>query len=153
MKPKYDLVYLSMSDRATLREVCGRGDYSNQIRMRAHILLALDENMGPVKDQEEIAAVLKVSPSTIRTVAQIFCQDGAEAALTRKKRQTSPVAAKVTGEVEARIIKMACSNPPDGRARWTLRLLEDTVATIKELPDLSDSTIRRLLKKHHLSLT
>jgi DNA-binding MarR family transcriptional regulator len=71
---------------------------------QGHILLALDENSGPVKDQTEIAGVLKVSPSTIRMVAQIFCRDGVEAALARKKRETPPVPAKVTGEVEAHIM-------------------------------------------------
>jgi hypothetical protein len=153
MKPKYDLVFLTNEDRKTLRGVTGRGDFSNQIRTRAHILLALDENTGLVKDQIEIAEVLKCSPSTIAKVAKLFCNGGIDAVLSRKKRETPPVAAKVTGKVEARVITMACSNPPNGYSRWTLRLLEDRIAKIDDLPDLSDNTIGRLLKKHHLSLT
>jgi len=153
MKPKYDLVFLSPGDRKTLREVTGRGDFSNQIRTRAHILLALDENTGPVKEQEEIASVLKCSSSTIRKTAKAFCHGGLEEALTRKRRMTPPVPAKVTGEVEARIIQIACSSPPVGHARWTLRLMEDALVSIEDIPDLSDNTIGRLLKKHRLSLT
>jgi transposase len=153
LKPKYDLVYLTSADRKALREVTGRGNFSNQIRTRAHILLALDENTGSVKDQGEIADVLKCTPSTIRKVAKLFCKGGIDAVLTRKKRQTPPVPAKVTGEVEARIIMIACSNPPEGYARWTLRLIEDKIARIEDMPNLSDNTIGRLLKKHHLSLT
>jgi len=153
MKQKYNPVYLSQEDRKALREVTGRGDYSNQMRTRANILLALDENRGPVKDQIEIANVLKCSPSTIAKVAAIFYKDGIDGVLTRKKRTVPPVAAKVTGEVEARVIKMACSTPPSGHARWTLRLMEDTIIAIEDMPNISDNTIGRLLKKHHLSLT
>jgi transposase len=153
VKPKYHLVYLTDEDRKTLREVTGRGDYSNQMRTRAHILLALDESTGQVHDQTEIADVLKCSPSTISTVAKLYCDGGIDAVLTRKKRETPPVAAKVTGEVEARVIQMACSSPPEGYARWTLRLMEERIAKIDDIPDLSDNTIGRLLKKRNLSLT
>jgi hypothetical protein len=153
MKSKYDPVYLTNADRKTLREVTGRGRYSNQVRTRAHILLALDESTGPVKEQTEIADVLKCSPSTIRTVAKLFCSGGVDAVLARKKREVPPVAAKVTGDVEARVIMMAGSNPPVGYARWTLRLIEDRIARIVDMPNLSDNTIGRLLKKRHLSLT
>jgi hypothetical protein len=153
MKPKYNPVYLGIDDRRRLREVAGRKSYSGQARKRAAILLALDENSGPVSDQIDIAAVLKCSPSTVCSVAKRFAQGGTDAVIGRKIRDTPPVAPKVTGEVEARIIKIACSKAPDGNVRWTLRLLEDTIATIDDLPNLSDNTIGRLLKKHHLSLT
>jgi transposase len=153
MKRKYDPVYLETEDRKRLREAVGRRSHSKQEQTRASILLALDENSGPVPDQTDIASVLKCSPSTVRATAKRFASGGADAVLRRKKRDSPPVPPKVTGEVEARIIKIACSKAPDGHVRWTLRLLEDTVATIADLPDLSDNTIGRLLKKHHLSLT
>jgi hypothetical protein len=153
LKSKYDLVYLTSADRKVLREATGKGGHSNQIRTRARILLALDESTGSVKDQAEIADVLKCSPSTIRTVAKLFCGSGLDTVLSRKKREVPPVPAKVTGEVEARVIKIACSSPPEGYSRWTLRLIEDKVARIDDMPDLSDNTIGRLLKKRHLGLT
>lgn len=153
MKTKYDPVYLTPDDRKTLSRVTGRGDFSAQIRTRANILLALDENSGAVKDQKEIAAVLKCSPSTIRKVASLFAKGGVDDVLCRKERENPPVPAKATGEVEARVIKIACSTPPEGHARWTLRLIEDAIIKIEDMPNPSDNTIGRLLKKHHLSLT
>lgn len=152
MRQKQDPVYLGIEDRRRLREAAGRGSCSRQARTRASILLALDENSGPVASQADIASVLKCSPSTVRSVARRFCQGGMDAVLGRKRRDTPPVPPKATGEVEARLIKIACSEAPGGHARWTLRLLEDTVATIEDMPDLSDNTIGRLLKKHRLSL-
>ena len=152
MKPKYDLVYLSAADRKRLRDAEGRESHSRQIRVRASILLALDENTGLVRDQIEIAEILKTSPSTVRNTARLYCKEGLDAVLTRKKRETPPVPAKVTGEVEARVIQIACSNPPEGFSRWSLRLLENKIAATSDMPDLSDNTIGRLLKKRHLSL-
>lgn len=153
MKQKYDPVYLSLAERKRLRDVEGRELHSRQIRIRASILLALDENSGPVRDQIEIAEILKTSPSTVRKTARLYCTEGIDAVLTRKKRETPPVPAKVTGEVEARVIQIACSNPPEGFSQWSLRLLENKIAAISDMPNLSDNTIGRLLKKRHLSLT
>lgn len=73
--------------------------------------------------------------------------------ITRKKRLTPPVPATVTGEVEARVIAMACSAPPAGAARWPLRLLERHVALVEDLPDLDHSTIGRVLRKQRFVLT
>lgn len=153
MKQKYDPVYLSVADKRRLRDVEGRESHSRQIRTRASILLALDENSGPVRDQIEIAAILKTSPSTVRNTARLYCKEGIDAVLSRKKRENPPVPVKVTGEVEARVIQIACSNPPEGFSRWSLRLIENKVAATSDMPDLSDNTIGRLLKKHRLSLT
>jgi len=153
MKPKYDLVHLTNADRKAIKQATGKGACSNQTKTRASILLALDENSGPVKDQEEIAAVLKCSTATIRRTAKAFCEGGVDKVLDRKKRTKPPVAPKATGDVEAKVIKMACSSPPEGRARWTLRLMENTIAITEDMPNLSYVTIDRILKKHHLSLT
>ena len=73
--------------------------------------------------------------------------------ITRKKRTTPPVEPKVTGDVEARVIALACSQPPTGRARWTLRLLERQVALTEGIPPMDHSTIGRVLKRGRLSLT
>jgi transposase len=121
--------------------------------LQAGILLALDESQGAAKDQADIADILKTSTATINKVSKEFSEKGLEGTIARKKRMTAPVPSKVDGAVEARIITMACSKAPEGRARWTLRLLEEKVAECDDLPDLSDNTIGRLLKKRHLSLT
>ena len=75
------------------------------------------------------------------------------ATIGRKPRETPPVAPIVTGEVEARLIALACSTPPEGYARWSLRLLERHVALVEDLPDLDHSTIGRVLKKRNCVLT
>jgi hypothetical protein len=74
------------------------------------------------------------------------------ATIGRKKREHPPVPSPVTGEVEARLIALACSAPPEGHARWSLRLLERHAALIDDIPDLDHSTIGRVLKKHSFAL-
>jgi hypothetical protein len=92
--------------------------------------------------------------NTVRAVAKRFVEtDGeVEATIGRKQRLTPPVPAIVTGEVEARLIALACSTPPQGHARWSLRLLEKHVALIEDVPDLDHSTIGRVLKKRNCVL-
>jgi transposase len=146
-------VYLDKDERKALKCVAREDGYSGQIRTRANILLALDESGSGAAEQADIADVLKTSTSTIYNVSRIYSEGGLDAVLTRKKRMTPPVPAKLTGEVEARVIRIACSNPPEGYTRWSLRLLEDKIIALDDLPNLSDNTIGRLLKKHRLSLT
>jgi len=76
-----------------------------------------------------------------------------EGTIERRKRKTPPVAAKVTGEVEARIIALACSEPPEGYARWTVRLLADKSVELVYIDSISAMTVNRTLKKTNLSLT
>lgn len=116
---------------------------------RARVLLALDTSVGVVDPKEVIAARLEVSGETIRLVAKRFAETGGDvdATIQRKQRELPPVPSPVTGEVEARLIAMACSQPPAGRARWSLRLLEKHVALVEDIPDLDHSTIGRVLKK------
>jgi len=153
MKSKYYPVVLSKKDKKALQDVLGSDGYSGQTRKRASILLALDESLGGSPEQTTVAEVLKTSTVTIYKTSKAFYEGGIEKALERKERKTPPVEPKVTGELEARVIQIACSAPPPGRARWTVRLIEDTVRVIDELPDVSYATVFRILKKHHLSLT
>ena len=120
--------------------------------MRARVLLALDTSVGEVDPKEVIAARLGVSGETVRLVARRFAETGGDvhATIARKKRDLPPVPSPVTGEVEARLIAMACSRPPEGYARWSLRLLEKHVALAGDIPDLDHSTIGRVLKKTEL---
>jgi len=153
VKKKYYPVHLSEEDRKACRKVLRKDGHSGQIRTRASILLALDEGETGSPEQSEIARILKTSTSTVYNTAKAFSEGGVEKALTRKRRGTPPVAPKVTGEVEARVVQIACSAPPEGHARWTLRLIEDAIVRIDDIPDISDNTIGRILKKRRLSLT
>src|SRR5664279_3839058 len=105
---------------------------------RARVLLALDETQGPAPDRRVVAERLGTSPSTVYLVAKAFTTHagGVEDVIGRKKRATPPVEPKVTGDVEARVIALACSQPPPGRARWTLRLLERQVALTEGIPPM-----------------
>jgi hypothetical protein len=87
-------------------------------------------------------------------VARAYAERGGDVAATiqRRKRLTPPVEPKITGEVEARLIALACSTPPAGHARWSLRLLERHVALVEDIPAMDHSTIGRVLKKRRFVL-
>ncbi len=142
-------VTLTVQDREDLVRVTTTGVHGASMIMRARVLLALDTSVGEVDSTEVIAARVGVSVETLRLVAKRFAETGGDvdATIARKVRDLPPVASPVTGEVEARLIAMACSQPPQGYARWSLRLLEKHVALVEDIPDLDHSTIGRVLKK------
>jgi hypothetical protein len=153
-RPKVFTVRLSDVDREKLMKVVTTGTHPARMIMRGRVLLDLDENLGRVDDQAVIAQRVGVAVNTVRAVAKRFVEAGGdvEATVGRKQRLTPPVPAIVTGEVEARLIALACSTPPPGHARWSLRLLEKHVALIEDVPDLDHSTIGRILKKRNCVL-
>jgi hypothetical protein len=140
-------VALPEADRARLAKVVASGTHPARMIMRARVLLALDQDAGPAV----VARQVGVSETTVRSIAQRFVETGGdvEATITRKQRISPPVPSVITGEVEARLIALACSTPPAGQARWSLRLLEKHVALLADLPDLDHSTIGRVLKKRN----
>jgi len=148
-------VALSPADREMLVRIVRTGSHPAQQVRRARILLELDENNpdhdGPVPFQTVVAERAGVNVDTVVKVSKAYADSGGDVAatITRKKRQTPPVAPTVTGEVEARLIALACSTPPEGKNRWSLRLLEKHVALIDDIPDLDHSTIGRVLKKRN----
>jgi len=142
-------VRLADTDREWLVRVTTTGVHPAAVIRRARVLLALDTSVGEVDTQEVIAARVGVSTEMLRLVAQRFAETGGDvdATISRKKREHPPVPSPVTGEVEARLIALACSQPPKGYTRWSLRLLEKHVALVEDIPDLDHSTIGRVLKK------
>jgi hypothetical protein len=146
-------VVLSPAERELLVKVVRTGSHPAQEVRRARILLELDENdpggEAQVPTQEVVAQRAGVSVDTVLRVSKVYAGRGGDvqATISRKKRQTPPVEAKVTGEVEARVTALACSAPPAGQARWSLRLLQKHVALIDDIPDLDHSTIGRILKR------
>lgn len=146
-------VALCPEDRERLVRVVRTGSHPAQEVRRARILLELDQDdpdrRGPVPTQEVVAARAGVCVDTVVKVSKAYAERGGEVSATigRKKRRTPPTEPKVTGEVEARLIALACSAPPAGQARWSLRLLEKHVALIDGIPDLDHSTIGRILKR------
>ncbi|GAA2050571.1 helix-turn-helix domain-containing protein [Catenulispora yoronensis] len=147
-------VVLTLADREELVRVTRTGVHPASMIRRARVLLALDRSVGVEDPNEVIAARLGVSGEMLRLVAKRFAETGGDvwATIGRKQRPFPPVASPVTGEVEARLIALACSAPPAGHARWSLRLLEKHVALVQDIPDLDHSTIGRVLKKHSCAL-
>ena len=154
-RPKDHVVVLTAADRAELTRVVSRGTHPARMIARARILLGLDEAAGPVPDRWVVAERVGVSENTVYLVAKRFTEAGGriEDVITRRKRVTPPVPAKATGEVEARVIALACSNPPAGFDRWSLRLLEKHVLLTDGIPPLDHSTIGRVLKRGGFVLT
>jgi hypothetical protein len=147
-------VVLTGADREELVRVTRTGVRPASVIRRARVLLALDTAVGVVDPAVVIAARLGVSGEMLRLVAKRFAETGGDvwATISRKEREHPPVPSPVTGEVEARLIALACSQPPQGYARWSLRLLEKQVALSDEIPDLDHSTIGRVLKKRRCVL-
>lgn len=151
-------VLLTEADREELVQITTTGVHPASMIRRARVLLALDTSMGEIDFKEVIAARLEVSRETLRLVAKRFADTGGDvhATIARKKAAGPPVPSPVTGEVEARLIKLACSAPPQGYSRWSLRLLEKHVALLAEdgddIPALDHSTIGRVLKKRNCAL-
>lgn len=154
-RPKEFTVLLTARDRAKLTKVVTSGIHPARMVTRARVLLALDETAGPAPERRVVAERVGVSESTVYLVAKAFTTQAGrvEEVIARKKRAMAPVEPKVTGDVEARVIALACTQPPPGRSRWTLRLLEKHVLLTEGIPPLDHSTIGRVLKKGRLSLT
>lgn len=153
-RPKEFTVALTAGDRAKLTRVVSSGRHPARMITRARVLLALDETPGSAPDRRVVAERVGTSVSTVYLVAKAFTEhDGrVEEVIARKKRLTPPVEPKITGDVEARVIALACSAPPPGRQRWTLRLLEKHVLLTEGIPPMDHSTIGRVLKRGRLSL-
>ncbi|WP_221517610.1 helix-turn-helix domain-containing protein [Streptomyces sp. AK010] len=146
---------MSVEDRQALVRVTTTGVRSASMIRRARVLLALDTLAGEVAPRAVIAERVGVSCDSVRLISKRYAETGGDvwATVGRKERALPPVPSPVTGEVEARLIALACSTPPKGHARWSLRLLEKQVALIEDIPDLDHSTIGRVLKKRNCVLT
>lgn len=147
-------VALSGTDRDRLRKVVSGGVRPARMIMRARVLLGLDGDDGSPAGRVRVARQVGVSETTVRLVAERFVATGgdADATIIRKQRAAPPVASVITGEVEARLVALACSAPPPGYARWSLRLLEKHVALVEDVPNLDHTTIGRVLKKRSFVL-
>jgi hypothetical protein len=148
------VVRLSADERERLEALIGTGKSPAQRLTKARILLKADVSpAGPGWSDSEIVEALETSVSMVGRVRKQLVEEGLDAVLSRKQRVTPPVARIFDGETEARLIALACSSPPEGYARWSLRLLETRVVELNIVDRASDSTIGRVLKKTFCSLT
>ena len=147
MVKKY-VVRLSGEEREQLEALIRKGKGPASRMLKARILLKADvSEAGSGWSDNEIIDALETSPSMVYRVRKDLVEEGLEAALGRKQRAMPAIARIFDGEKEARLITLACSKPPKGRVRWTLRLLEDKVVELNIVDHASDSTIGRVLKK------
>jgi hypothetical protein len=144
-------VILTEEDRATLKDMIARGHAPARQLTHARILLKADEGedtLGEAWPDTKIAEALEVSRSTVFRVRQRFVAEGLEAALVhRRPNNTKPK--KLDGSQEAHLIALACSEPPSGRKRWSVRLLADRFVSLECAPEepISRELVRRTLKK------
>src|ERR1700736_6520498 len=142
------VVRLSGDEREQLEALIQKGKSPAQRLLKARILLKADvSGAGEGWSDSRIIKALETSPSMVYRVRKQLVGDGFEAVLSRKQRATPAVARIFDGEKEAKLIALACSKPPKGRVRWTLRLLENKVVELGIVDRASDSTIGRALKK------
>jgi len=141
-------VRLSAQEREQLQMLLRKGKGPARRLLKARILLKADvSEAGPGWSDSKIMAALDTSASMIYRVRKQLVEEGFEAVLRRKPRATPAVPRIFDGEKEAKLIALACSKPPKGCARWTLRLLENKVVELGIVDHASDSTIGRTLKK------
>ena len=142
------VVRLSDEERGLLKTLIRKGKSPARRVLKARILLKADvSEAGEGWSDSRIIEALDASASMVYRVRKQLVEEGLEAVLSRKQRATPAVSPIFDGEKEAKLIALACSKPPKGRARWTLRLLENKVVELGIVDRASDSTIGRTLKK------
>ena len=140
-------VTLSKQDREQLYEIIKKGKHKSQIYRNAYILLNTDQGDYSSKvTNVEIAKILKVGMRTIDRVKKRFVEEGFDASLSRRPT-TRVYEKKVDGDAEAHLITIACSEPPKGFAKWSLRLLADKMVELEYVESISHETVRTVLKK------
>jgi hypothetical protein len=153
MSPRYR-VTLTKAERQDLETLTHRGKTHARKFIHARALLLCDAGPdGPAWNVSDVAAALGVTSRAIEHLKKRFVEEGLEAALERKPRETPPREVTFDGAFEARLIALACSEAPEGRRRWTVRLLADKAVELDFAPSVSHMTVQRVLKKTNLNLT
>ena len=151
---KRHVVTLEEQERAELAEITGKGSHRSQKVINALILLNCDE--GEFNERrasgEAIAGILRISMRKVDRVKKRFVEEGVEAALGARQGRRPTYLRKADGEFEARLVALSCGAPPEGHARWSLRLLADRAVELDYIDSVSHETVRRVLKKTRSSL-
>ena len=152
MAPRYR-VTLTESERTHLESLTRNGKTGAKTFINARALLLCDaEAQGPTWTVASVAKALGVTSRTIEHLKKRFVEEGLEVALGRKQRDTPPRSVIFDGEFEARLIALACSEAPEGYARWTVRLLAEKAVELNFAPSVSHMTAHRVLKKANCNL-
>jgi transposase len=150
---KVFIVRLTEAERAELDALVRKGKASALAIARARILLKADQGEnGEAWTDAQVAEALSVAPKTVFNVRRRWVEEGLEAALRRKKQDCPSRSRRLDGVAEAKLVATCCGPAPEGRARWTLRMLADKLVELEVVDFISPETVRGTLKKMQLSL-
>ena len=149
-----DKVALTVEQKENLEQISRNGYAPAKKILHARILLMCDEGQQATRKwtDEQIAEALGVHRNTVGRIRHRFLHKGEQPALDRQRRKTSPTPVKVDGATEAQIIALCCSDPPSGRANWTMRLLTNELKKRQIVTEISCTTVWRTLKKTNYAL-
>lgn len=151
MKKRY-VVRLNSEEREQLEDLVNRGREAAYRRRHAQILLLADEGeQGSYLIDREVAERVGCTRRTVEQIRERCVCEGLQAALERRKRSRER-SRVLDGEGEARLVSLACSGPPEGRSRWTLKMLGDRLVELEVVESISPETVRLVLKKRHQTL-
>jgi hypothetical protein len=154
MSAKKYIVALDAEERERLNALVSKGMAPAKTILKARILLKADQGEdGPAWLDARIVEALDTNLTMVMRVREKLVTEGLDAVLTRKKRETPPVEPIFDGEAQAKLIALACSKPPEGHARWTIRLLAEHVVERKIVDSAHFNTVGRALKKTRSSRT
>ena len=140
-------IHLSHEERQQLKRFVSKGKNPAMIVRRANVILAVDLNSGKPLSCKEAAERFGIADSSVCSIRKAYIELGIDEFLHRKVRETPPIEPKITGDVEARIIQIACSQPPAGRTRWTVRMIREKVVELEILDSISVGSVQNVLKK------
>jgi DNA-binding transcriptional LysR family regulator len=140
-------VTLTAEERTDLQQMVSAGKAAARKLTHARILLLADDSQGDERTDDQIVAALGISQRTVSRVRQQLVTQGFDIALLRRPQPPRPDKVKIKGDVEQRLVELACSDPPEGRCHWTLQLLADELVVLGLLKKVSTETVRQALKK------
>lgn len=147
MKKRY-IVTLTGEERMKLKQMISSGEHKTRKITRARILLKADQSTdGPSWSDKRIKQALEVGRATVERIRKRFVEEGLEASLNRRKEASPRFRRKLDGHQEAQLIALVCSDPPEGRSQWSLRLLAGKLVELAVVETISYETVRRTLKK------
>ena len=150
---KVFVVRLTETERPELDALVRKGKASALTITRARILLKADQGKdGESQSDAQVAEALSIAPKTVFNVRRRWVEEGLEAALRRKKQDCASRSRKLDGVAEAKLVATCCGPAPQGRARWTLRMLAGKLVELQAVDSVSPETVRSTLKKMRLSL-
>ncbi len=140
-------VTLTPEERAELEHLVAAGKAAARKLTHARILLLADAGIGRERSDDDIVTALGTGPRTIARVRQRLVTEGFEAALNPRPQPPRPDKVKIKGNLEQKVIQLACSDPPQGRCRWTVQLLADELVVLGLVESIGTETVRQALKK------